>query len=161
MKKIISAICCAALLAPVLYAQRNERPAEPGGSIAARYQFAVSRLSGTGALRSGQKTAFEYLLELAKLQPSREFTVDQYFKVHALLGECYENGKGVQPNIDLALRYYLFASVQNEDARLALARIFMKGVDSLGIKPNPDAAMFELFDVFTKNEKRVPEIIRI
>ena len=40
MKKIISAICCAALLAPVLYAQRNERPAEPGGSIAARYQFA-------------------------------------------------------------------------------------------------------------------------
>ena len=201
-KKTISAICCAALLAPALYAQRpehaaliaqeargsadaafrlyelaqsgqlynrkdeNDRAAQRYlnraaelGSVAARYEFAVSRLSGMSSLRSGQKTAFEYLLELAKLQPSRNFTAEQYFEVHSLLGECYENGKGVQPNLDLAFRYYLFASVQNEKARLALARIFMKGIESIGIKANPDAAMFEFFDVFTKNEKRIPEII--
>jgi len=202
MKKTISAICCAALIAPALYAQRPEhaallaqeargnadaayrlyelarqgqlhlrkeendrdvqrylsRAAELG-SVAARYQFAISRLSGQGSLRAGQKTAFEYLLELAKLQPSANFTAEQYFEVHSLLGECYENGKGVQPNLDLAFRYYLFASVQNEKARLALARIFMKGIDSIGLKANPDAAMFEFFDVFTKNEKRIPEII--
>ena len=201
-KKTITAICCAALLAPALYAQRpehsaliaqeargnadaafrlyelaqsgqlytrkdeNDRAAQRYlnraaelGSVAARYQFAVSRLSGIGSLRSGQKTAFEYLLELAKLQPSRNFTAEQYFEVHSLLGECYENGKGVQPNLDLAFRYYLFASVQNEKARLALARIFMKGIDSIGLKANPDAAMFEFFDVFTRNEKRIPEII--
>ena len=200
--KTFTAICCAALLAPALYAQRPEhaaliaqeargnadaayrlyelaqsnqlysrrdentraaqrylnRAAELG-SVAARYQFAVSRLSGTGSLQAGQKTAFEYLLELAKLQPSRNFTAEQYFEVHSLIGECYENGKGVQPNLDLAFRYYLFASVQNEKARLALARIFLKGIDSIGLKANPDAAMFEFFDVFTKNEKRIPEII--
>ncbi|MBO7088467.1 MAG: sel1 repeat family protein, partial [Lentisphaeria bacterium] len=201
-KKTISAICCAALLAPALYAQRPEhaaliaqeargnadaayrlyelaqsnqlysrrdentraaqrylnRAAELG-SVAARYQFAVSRLSGTGSLQAGQKQAFEYLLELAKLPPSRDFTVEQYFEVHNMLGECYEKGKGVQPNLDLAFRYYLFASVHNEKARLALARIFLKGIDSIGLKANPDAAMFEFFDVFTKNEKRIPEII--
>ena len=200
--RTLTAICCAALLAPALYAQRPEyagliaqeargnanaafqlyelaqrgqlysrkdehdraaqrylhRAAELG-SISARYEFALSRLSGMGSLRSGQKTAFEYLLELAKLQPSREFTAEQYFEVHSLIGECYENGKGVQPNLDLAFRYYLFASVQNEKARLALARIFMKGIDSIGLKANLDAAMFEFFDVFTKNEKRIPEII--
>ncbi|MBR4254900.1 MAG: sel1 repeat family protein, partial [Lentisphaeria bacterium] len=204
MKKTFTAICCAALLAPALYAQRPEhaallaqeargnanaafrlyelakngqlhirkedndrdvqrylnRAAELG-SVAARYEFAVSRLSGMGSLRSGQKTAFEYLLELAKLSPSQDFSAEQYFDVHALLGECYENGKGVQPNLDLAFRYYLFASVQNEKARLALARIFMKGIDSIGLKANPDAAMFEFFDVFTKNEKRIPEIINM
>ncbi len=200
--KTLTAICCAALLAPALYAQRpehaaliaqeargnadaafrlyelaqngqlytrrdeNERAAQRYlnraaelGSVAARYEFATSRLSGMGSLRSGQKTAFEYLLELAKLQPSRNFTAEQYFEVHSLIGECYENGKGVQPNLDLAFRYYLFASVQNEKARLALARIFMKGIDSIGLKANPDAAMFEFFDVFTGNEKRIPEII--
>ena len=140
-------------------AQRYLSRAAENGSILARYDFAVSRLSGMGSLRSGQKTAFEYLLELAKLQPSRNFTPEQYFEVHSLIGECYENGKGVQPNLDLAFRYYLFASVQNEKARLALARIFMKGLDSIGIKANPDAAMFEFFDVFTRNEKRIPEII--
>jgi TPR repeat protein len=202
MNKTLTAICCAALLVPALYAQRPEhaaliaqeargnadaafrlyelarrgelysRPAENTsaaqrylnraaelGSVAARYEFATSRLSGMGSLRSGQKTAFEYLLELAKLQPSRNFTAEQYFEVHSLIGECYENGKGVQPNLDLAFRYYLFASVQNEKARLALARIFMKGIDSIGLKANPDAAMFEFFDVFTRNEKRIPEII--
>ena len=201
-KKTFSAICCAALLAPALYAQRpehaaliaqeargsadaafrlyelaqrgqlysrkdeNDRAAQRYlnraaelGSVSARYEFALSRLSGMGSLRSGQKTAFEYLLELAKLQPTKEFTPEQYFEVHALLGECYENGKGVQPNLDQAFRYYLFASVQNEKARLALARIFMKGIDSIGLKANLDAAMFEFFDVFTKNEKRIPEII--
>ena len=201
-KKTIAAICCAALLAPALFAQRpehaaliaqeargnadaafrlyelaqsgqlysrkdeNDRAAQRYlnraaelGSVSARYEFAVSRLSGMGSLRSGQKTAFEYLLELAKLQPSRNFSAEQYFEVHSLIGECYENGKGVQPNLDLAFRYYLFASVQNEKARLALARIFMKGIDSIGLKANPDAAMFEFFDVFTKNEKRIPEII--
>ena len=200
--KTLTAICCAALLAPALYAQRpehaaliaqeargsadaafrlyelaqsgqlysrkdeNDRAAQRYlnraaelGSVAARYQFAVSRLSGMSSLYSGQKTAFEYLLELAKLQPSRNFTAEQYFEVHSLIGECYENGKGVQPNLDLAFRYYLFASVQNEKARLALARIFMKGIDSIGLKANPDAAMFEFFDVFTKDEKRIPEII--
>ena len=138
MKKTFTAICCAALLAPALYAQRPEhaaliaqeargnanaafrlyelakngqlhirkedndrdvqrylnRAAELG-SVAARYEFAVSRLSGMGSLRSGQKTAFEYLLELAKLSPSQDFSAEQYFDVHALLGECYENGKGV------------------------------------------------------------------
>ena len=202
MKKKMTAICCAALLAPALYAQRpehaaliaqeargnanaafrlyelaqsgqlhtrkadNDRDAQRYlsraaelGSISARYHFATSRLSGQGALRAGQKTAFEYLLELAKLPPSQEFTAEQYFEVHALIGECYENGKGVQPNLDLAFRYYLFASVQNEKARLALARIFMKGIDSIGLKANQDAAMFEFFDVFTKNENRIPEII--
>ena len=201
-KKTFSAICCAALLAPALYAQRpehaaliaqeargsadaafrlyelaqrgqlysrkdeNDRAAQRYlnraaelGSVSARYEFALSRLSGMGSLRSGQKTAFEYLLELAKLQPTKEFTPEQYFEVHALLGECYENGKGVQPNLDQAFRYYLFASVQNEKARLALARIFMKGIDSIGLKANLNAAMFEFFDVFTKNEKRIPEII--
>ena len=137
MKKTFTAICCAALLAPALYAQRPEL-----GSVSARYQFAVSRLSGTGSLQAGQKTAFEYLLELAKLQPSRNFTAEQYFEVHSLIGECYENGKGVQPNLDLAFRYYLFASVQNEKARLALARIFMKGIDSIGLKSNLDSSMF-------------------
>ena len=204
MKKTLSAIFCAALLAPALYAQRpehaalfaqeargnadaayrlyelaqkgqlyprkdeNDRAAQRYlnraaelGSISARYQFALSRLSGMGSLHSGQKTAFEYLLELAKLQPSKEFTAEQYFEVHSLLGECYENGKGVQPNLDLAFRYYLFASVQNEKARLALGRMFMKGIDSIGLKANQDAAMFEFFDVFTKNEKRIPEIISI
>ncbi len=202
MKKRLTAICCAALLAPALYAQRpehaaliaqeargnanaayrlyelaqsgqlhtrkadNDRDAQRYlsraaelGSISARYQFAMSRLSGQGSLRAGQKTAFEYLLELAKLQPSQEFSAEQYFEVHSMLGECYENGKGVQPNLDLAFRYYLFASVQNEKARLALGRIFMKGIDSIGLKADPDAAMFEFFDVFTKNEKRIPEII--
>ncbi len=202
MKKKLTAICCAALLAPALYAQRpehaaliaqeargnanaafrlyelaqsgqlhtrkadNDRDAQRYlsraaelGSISARYQFAMSRLSGQGSLRAGQKTAFEYLLELAKLQPSQEFSAEQYFEVHSMLGECYENGKGVQPNLDLAFRYYLFASVQNEKARLALGRIFMKGIDSIGLKADPDAAMFEFFDVFTKNEKRIPEII--
>ena len=202
MKKTLTAICCAALLAPALYAQRpehaallaqeargnadaafrlyelaqrgqlysrkdeNDRAAQRYlnraaelGSVAARYEFATSRLSGTGSLRSGQKTAFEYLLALSKLQPSKDFTAEQYFEVHSLIGECYENGKGVQPNLDLAFRYYLFASVQNEKARLALARIFMKGIDSIGLKANLDAAMFEFFDVFTKNEKRIPEII--
>jgi len=154
--KTLTAICCAALLAPALYAQRP--PAELG-SVSARYQFAVSRLSGTGSLQAGQKQAFEYLLELAKLSPSRDFTVEQYFEVHNMLGECYEKGKGVQPNLDLAFRYYLFASVYNEKARLALARIFLKGIDSIGLKANPDAAMFEFFDVFTRNEKRIPEII--
>jgi len=153
--KTFTAICCAALLAPALYAQR---PPDLG-SVSARYQFAVSRLSGTGSLQAGQKQAFEYLLELAKLSPSRDFTVEQYFEVHNMLGECYEKGKGVQPNLDLAFRYYLFASVYNEKARLALARIFLKGIDSIGLKANPDAAMFEFFDVFTKNEKRIPEII--
>ena len=175
-KKTLSAICCAALLAPALYAQRpdhsalfaqeargnanaayrlyelaqsgqlhsrkadNDRDAQRYlsraaelGSISARYRFALSCLSGQGVLRSGQKTSFEYLLELSKLQPSAEFTADQYFEVHALIGECYENGKGVQPNLDLAFRYYLFASVHNEKARLALARIFMKGIDSIGL----------------------------
>ena len=210
MNKTFTAICCAALLAPALYAQRAEynpliaqeanvlaaqeargnanaafrlyelakrgqlylRPndntaatqrflsrAAELGSISARYEFAISRLSGMGAVQAGQKTAFEYLLALAKLQPSGEFTAEQYFEVHSLIGECYENGKGVQPNLDQAFRYYLFASVQNEKARLALARIFMKGVDSIGLKANPDAAMFEFFDVFTRNEKRIPEII--
>lgn len=152
--KTLAAICCAALLAPALYAQRPEL-----GSVSARYQFAVSRLSGTGSLQAGQKQAFEYLLDLAKLSPSREFTVEQYFEVHNMLGECYEKGKGVQPNLDLAFRYYLFASVYNEKARLALARIFLKGIDSIGLKANPDAAMFEFFDVFTRDEKRIPEII--
>ena len=138
-KLTVTAICCAALLAPALYAQRpehatlmaqeargnanaayrlyelaqsgqlhsrkadNDRDAQRYlsraaelGSVSARYQFAISRLSGQGSLRAGQKTAFEYLLELAKLQPSQEFSADQYFEVHALIGECYENGKGVK-----------------------------------------------------------------
>jgi TPR repeat protein len=209
MKKTLTAICCAALLVPAIYAQipvpsspeyatliaqegrgnadaafrlyeaardgklyqrkdDNDRAAQRYlsraaelGSIGARYQFAMSRLSGTGSLRAGQKTAFEYLLELAKLPPSRDFTPEQYFEVHALIGECYENGKGVQPNLELAFRYYLFASVQNEKARLALARNFMKGIDSIRprIEGNTDAAMYEFFDVFTKNEKRIPEIM--
>ena len=202
MKKTITALFCAALLAPALHAQRpeyagliaqeargdaqaafrlyelaqkgqlhirkedNDRDAQRYlnraaelGSVAARYQFAVSRLAGSGTLHSGQKAAFEYLVELAKLQPRAGFTAEQYFEVHALLGECYENGKGVQPNMDLAFRYYLFASVQNEKARLALARIFMKGIDSIGLKSNLDSSMFEFFDVFVKNEKRIPEII--
>ena len=202
MKKTITALFCAALLAPALHAQRpeyagliaqeargdaqaafrlyelaqrgqlhnrkedNDRDAQRYlnraaelGSVSARYQFAVSRLAGSGTLHSGQKAAFEYLIELAKLQPRAGFTPEQYFEVHALLGECYENGKGVQPNLDLAFRYYLFASVQNEKARLALARIFMKGIDSIGLKPNLDSSMFEFFDVFVKNEKRIPEII--
>ena len=108
-------------------AQRYLSRAAGLGSVPARYQFAVTSLNGFGALHSSQKTAFEYLLELAKLQPGKDFTAEQYFEVHSLIGECYENGKGVQPNLDLAFRYYLFASVQNEKARLALARIFMKG----------------------------------
>ena len=96
-KKSVIAICCAALFAPALYAQRpeyasliaqeargnadaafrlyelaqrgqlysrkdeNDRAAQRYlnraaelGSISARYEFAMSRLSGMGSLRSGQ-----------------------------------------------------------------------------------------------------------
>ena len=142
-------------------AQRYLTRAAENGSVLARYDFAVARLAGQGTVSSVHKTAFEYLLELAKLTPSAQFKPEYYFEVHALLGECYENGRGVQPNLELAFRYYLFASVQNERARLALARIFMKGLESVGLKANEndDSAMFELFEVFVKNEKRIPEII--
>ncbi|GEM_PF-4740986 len=141
-------------------AQRYLFRAADLGSIPARYQVAKTYSTGRVTINAGQKTAFEYLLDLSTRNIGADFSRKQFFEVNYLLGECYEFGRGIQPNMDLAIRYYLFASLDNEDARLALGRIFLRGSSALKIKENPQLAMINFYGVFLLNKNRMNDIVQ-
>lgn len=132
------------------------------GNIAARYQVAKSYLGEgtTVSIKSGQKTAYSYLLDISTKPVGRNYTMSQFFDVNELLGECHEWGKGVTPNISQAFRYYLFSSLANENAHFALGRIFLRGSENAGIKADLNAAIQEFYYVYLMNEAKLPEIVQ-
>lgn len=140
--------------------QRYLNRAADLGSIPARFQIAKTTMTSTSAYQSGQKIAFEYLLDLSTKTITREFTREDFFETNYLLGECYERGKGISPNLNNAIRYYLFASLYNDNARMALARIFLRASDTAKYKANMNISMMEFFGVYMLDSKRLPEIVQ-
>lgn len=90
-------------------------------------KLALAEYHLSSKMLRNQQLAFPYLQDLAKIHPSKDFTLREKFKVFYLLGHCYETGKGVRMDTVRAQRFYRLASIGNSDARFIMLRNVNKG----------------------------------
>ena len=102
--------------------------------------------------------AIKWLNELIRRAPHSGFTLNDIFKAYYLLGISYENGYGVRPDQALAFKHYAVASILDGDAKLALAKYFIRGTV---VKKNLDSAFLLIYSAYLKDRSQLEEIAQI
>lgn len=123
----------------------------------ARYVFSAEALA-TRSANSAQGTAYAFLRDLEWTRPGDPLTPQQFYDVHRLLGLCYELGKGVRPNSALANSYYLFASLNSPEAKLALIRRMLDFRNPLF---SQNAALEEAYSLIVRRPERREEVFAL
>ncbi len=102
--------------------------------------------------------AIKWLNELIRMTPTQNFSLADIFKAYYLLGISYENGYGVRPNQVAAFKHYAMASILNGEARLALAKYFIRGTV---VKKDLDAAFLLMYSAYLKDRSLLEDIAQI